>query len=225
MTEAPLQRKKGGRPRRHAPDAKRPTMAFRMGSELHAKLVAASIAHERSLSEEIERRVENSFEVARHEAVTAAMLGGGKMAALLKDVIAASNLIRAPEISNTYELQRRAFIRAVRRVAERHLPDQVPLMPLVQRTAEWQQACGEADKLGDEIADLVLRQSLEALMDRLQVARLQGLETVRDREQEDDLAAFAGSAGLMGRWATEAKQVTETAAKPSPAPKANKSKN
>lgn len=57
------QRKKGGRPRKHSPDAKRPTMSFRISSKLHERLIAASVANERSLSEEIEHRMEESFEV------------------------------------------------------------------------------------------------------------------------------------------------------------------
>lgn len=61
-TEQEPQRKKGGRPRKHSPDAKRPTMSFRIGSKLHERLIAASVANERSLSEEIERRMEESFE-------------------------------------------------------------------------------------------------------------------------------------------------------------------
>ncbi len=58
--EAP-KRVKGGRPRRHAPNARRPTMAFRMSDALHQQLIAASVANQRSLSEEIERRLEVSF--------------------------------------------------------------------------------------------------------------------------------------------------------------------
>lgn len=36
-------------------------MAFRMGTQLHAKLIASAEANERSLSEEIERRLEDSY--------------------------------------------------------------------------------------------------------------------------------------------------------------------
>ncbi|MCJ2067359.1 TraY domain-containing protein [Methylobacterium sp. J-030] len=36
-------------------------MAFRMGSQLHERLIASAEANERSLSEEIERRLEDSF--------------------------------------------------------------------------------------------------------------------------------------------------------------------
>ena len=61
MTDQEPQRKKGGRPRKHSPDAKRPTMAFRMSSHLHERLIASADANERSLSEEIERRLDNSF--------------------------------------------------------------------------------------------------------------------------------------------------------------------
>lgn len=61
MTE---QRVKGGRPRKHSPDAKRPTMAFRMGSQLHERLIASAAANERSLSEEIERILEAHFTAA-----------------------------------------------------------------------------------------------------------------------------------------------------------------
>lgn len=61
MTDQEPQRKKGGRPRKYSPDAKRPTMAFRMGSQLHERLIASAEANERSLSEEIERRLEDSF--------------------------------------------------------------------------------------------------------------------------------------------------------------------
>lgn len=58
------QRVKGGRPRKHSPDAKRPTMAFRMGSRLHERLIASAAVNERSLSEEIERILEAHFAAA-----------------------------------------------------------------------------------------------------------------------------------------------------------------
>ncbi len=58
--EAP-KRVKGGRPRKHAPNAKRPTMAFRISERLHRALLASSAQNERSLSEEIERILEAHF--------------------------------------------------------------------------------------------------------------------------------------------------------------------
>lgn len=63
MSEASvLQRKKGGRPRKHNRDAKRLSMTFRVNESLHAKIETSAQSNGRSLSEEIERLLENYFE-------------------------------------------------------------------------------------------------------------------------------------------------------------------
>lgn len=59
MSDEP-KRVKGGRPRKHAAGAKRPTMSFRISSKLHEALIASAAINERSLSEEIEHRLEQS---------------------------------------------------------------------------------------------------------------------------------------------------------------------
>ena len=56
-------RVKGGRPRKYASDAKRPTMAFRIRGDMHQRLKTQAEAGEISLSEEIERRLTKSFDM------------------------------------------------------------------------------------------------------------------------------------------------------------------
>lgn len=78
------QRKKGGRPRKHAPDAKRLSMTFRVNESLHAKIEASAHGNGRSLSEEIERLLENYFErgenmsLGAQKAVAAAVLSAAE---------------------------------------------------------------------------------------------------------------------------------------------------
>ena len=56
-TEPKKTRTKGGRPRKYASDAKRPTMAFRIRGDMHEKLVASAASGGISVSEDIERRL------------------------------------------------------------------------------------------------------------------------------------------------------------------------
>src|SRR4028118_2214226 len=54
-----------GRPPRYAP-GKRPTLTFRVQEPLHERLRQTAAATGRSISEEIERRVEETFTVSDH---------------------------------------------------------------------------------------------------------------------------------------------------------------
>jgi hypothetical protein len=56
--------KRTGRPRKYPSGAKRPTLTFRIKDDVHARLKAASELSCRSLSEEIEYRIEQSLLVA-----------------------------------------------------------------------------------------------------------------------------------------------------------------
>ena len=193
------QRKKGGRPRRHAPDAKRPTMAFRIGSSLHEKLIAASIANERSLSEEIERRVEASFETKHQEEVLDAILGGGMLASFRRDVLAVTTRLFEPmPNAPTYELERRALMRAIQKIAEHYLPDRPFGRGAIERTERWENLCRRAEELAEKAAQNVINDALAELLDDIKAQAQQMLQ-----QDAGDLQSFAGSSGLMGRWATE----------------------
>lgn len=65
------QRKRGGRPRKHTPDAKRLSMTFRVNESLHKKIEASAQTNGRSLSEEIERLLENYFDRGEYISVEA----------------------------------------------------------------------------------------------------------------------------------------------------------
>lgn len=64
MTGGEGPRKKGGRPRLYPGTEKRPTLTFRVRGKMHEQLSKAAEEAERSLSEEIERRIEQSFQLA-----------------------------------------------------------------------------------------------------------------------------------------------------------------
>jgi hypothetical protein len=53
--------KRIGRPPKYPGEGKRPTLTFRVRGKLHEQLQAAAAASERSISEEIEARLEESF--------------------------------------------------------------------------------------------------------------------------------------------------------------------
>lgn len=63
MTDGEVPRKKGGRPRLYPGTEKRPTLTFRVRGRMHEQLSKAAEEAERSLSEEIERRIEQSFQI------------------------------------------------------------------------------------------------------------------------------------------------------------------
>ena len=67
--EVKAKRTKGGRPRIYNSSQKRPTMAFRIRGDLHKDLIASAADRERSLSEEIERRLTDSFDAEALEAM------------------------------------------------------------------------------------------------------------------------------------------------------------
>ena len=56
------EKSKGGRPLKHAGEGRRPTITFRCRTTLQSRLQAAAQAADRSLSEEIEQRLAQSFE-------------------------------------------------------------------------------------------------------------------------------------------------------------------
>lgn len=56
-------KKRMGRPRKYPGTEKRPTLTFRVRDGLHEKLKQSSEDGERSISEEIERRLERSYEI------------------------------------------------------------------------------------------------------------------------------------------------------------------
>ena len=72
MSDKPDARNKGGRPSKDPAGGKRPTITFRCRSTLQEKLQAAAHGADRSVSEEIERRIEQSFR-AKEVAKAAAM--------------------------------------------------------------------------------------------------------------------------------------------------------
>ena len=82
-TEPKKTRTKGGRPRKYASDEKRPTMTFRVRGGMHEKLIASAKERDVSLSEEIERRLEASFQTAADPYIDTAL----RMAAANCDVI------------------------------------------------------------------------------------------------------------------------------------------
>ncbi|MCJ2036392.1 hypothetical protein [Methylobacterium sp. J-068] len=61
MADEPKERNKGGRPSKDPAGGKRPTITFRCRASLQEKLQTSSRAADRSVSEEIERRIEESF--------------------------------------------------------------------------------------------------------------------------------------------------------------------
>ena len=62
MTEVEKPKNKGGRPRKHPQGNRIPTLAFRVRAGLRDKLEAGAKQNERSISEEIEQRLEHSFQ-------------------------------------------------------------------------------------------------------------------------------------------------------------------
>lgn len=62
MAEGDKPKNKGGRPRKHPVGTRVPTLAFRVRAGLRDKLEASAERSERSISEEIERRLEQSYE-------------------------------------------------------------------------------------------------------------------------------------------------------------------
>ena len=73
MNEAKPPRKKPGPPPRYAP-GKRPTLTFRVREDLHQQLKDTAAASGRSISEEVERRVEESLEEENANGTLRAML-------------------------------------------------------------------------------------------------------------------------------------------------------
>jgi hypothetical protein len=61
-TDGSAPQKKMGRPRRHGGEKLNTTLNFRVRDGLHERLIKASSISGRSISEEVERRVERSFE-------------------------------------------------------------------------------------------------------------------------------------------------------------------
>jgi hypothetical protein len=61
MSEHAETPKRIGRPPKYPGEGKRPTLTFRVRGKLHEQLQAAAAASERSISEEIEARLEESF--------------------------------------------------------------------------------------------------------------------------------------------------------------------
>lgn len=84
--EAPAARKRG------RPAGKRGTFTFRVTAELRAKLEAAAAAAERPVSEEIEARLERSFD-AELNALRRAMFGDPQTEVLLRQLVWAARLI------------------------------------------------------------------------------------------------------------------------------------
>jgi hypothetical protein len=64
MTDQPQKRKRGGQPK-PAAERKRNNMTFRVRDSLRAELQASADKHQRSVSEEIEYRLEHSFQAER----------------------------------------------------------------------------------------------------------------------------------------------------------------
>lgn len=67
--------KKIGRPRKYESDAKRPTLTFRVRGELYRNLQRRAKAHERSMSEEIERSLEDYYRNQSSYGELARMIG------------------------------------------------------------------------------------------------------------------------------------------------------
>ncbi|WP_419828346.1 hypothetical protein [Methylobacterium sp.] len=72
MTDEQKAAKKGGRPRVYPGTEKRPTLTFRVRGTMHQRLQESAAVNEVSLSEEIERRLERSFEIEKALAVQSA---------------------------------------------------------------------------------------------------------------------------------------------------------
>lgn len=70
MADGDTLKKKSGRPRLYPGTEKRPTLTFRVRDRMHEQLSSAAAEGGRSLSEEIERRLDQSFSI--HEIIKAA---------------------------------------------------------------------------------------------------------------------------------------------------------
>ena len=62
LSEKPTPKNRGGRPKKYPGEGRRPTLSLRVRGGLYEKLQAASEVAERTISEEMERRLERSFE-------------------------------------------------------------------------------------------------------------------------------------------------------------------
>ena len=92
--------KKRGRPPKSPADGARPTFNFRLRQSLRDRLEAAALVADRSLSEEIERRVELSF---RDPEIRSMFVGSNRTADLLSMIANILKVARTPDGSDWSE--------------------------------------------------------------------------------------------------------------------------
>lgn len=191
-------KKRMGRPPKAPEKGRRQNYTFRMSDSTRDQIIDAASKSGRSVSEEIERRVETSFKSSQTDAFVSAMLGGSMVATIAKDLAIATKHIDPPSGANSYEPYRRALLKAAERILAFHLPDQRPFAPPTERTPAWEASCARAEMFGDMIGGMVIESAWDALVEK--AAREQ---VDLPPSSEEELAAFVDSPGLMGTWARD----------------------
>lgn len=145
--------RKIGRPRRYASADKRPTLTFRARGDLYEQLKEAALSAERSLSEEIEHRLVESFAGVDQ---FSKLLGGPHNASLVSTIVTAVRLAEI-ETGKTWRddvTTNRAVKTAIARVIEL-LNEPAPQNQV--RTAETLINLGEAWRVGAAAGDEAVR--------------------------------------------------------------------
>lgn len=89
MTEGDAPKRPPGRPRKYPAEGKRPNLTFRLSEDTRRRLLEASLQSGRSLSEEIELRVDKSFDTPELvgsvvQSTLASFFGGGHTAEIVQ---------------------------------------------------------------------------------------------------------------------------------------------
>ena len=105
MAESAKTPNKGGRPPKDPSGGKRPTLTFRCRSALQEKLQASAAEADRSMSEEVERRLEQSFEAADLETTLSKVIQQRENAGIEKLVGGKENLDLLIQLSHAIVLE------------------------------------------------------------------------------------------------------------------------
>lgn len=191
--------KRTGRPPKNPELGKRSNIMFRLNEARKEQLMAAAADCGRSMSEEIEARVEKSFENAHRDDLIKSILGGGILSAVMKDIHVACARVMTPEPgSPSFELERRMLMSAIQKIVEHHLPNATPLSEPIQRDEKWEGLCRRAEETGVLVAQGVLN---DALAGQVSALRAEAQDTVRRSAGDRQSPSF--DFGMMKEAASE----------------------
>jgi hypothetical protein len=170
MTDTASKKNKGGRPAKYPAEGKRPTLTFRVRGSLHEQLREAAQLSGRSISEEIERRVEKSFERDLFERY----FGAIDLVKLLQDLA----FIVLAQVSHTRKHWRndRTTREAVRSSINDYLQN-------VESRSENQIDAGHLEKIRENLKDFLENESFKnlSLRDYVLMRQQQDFQIIRER--------------------------------------------